>query len=54
MSFKISIVNNRFACGRAMRKMAVDKDYGLISNVKLQRISLLVWHLEFDVELKEK
>lgn len=54
MQVKMSIVNNRFRCGNFIRKIATDKDYGLISNVKLQRISFLVWHLEFDVEMKEK
>ena len=45
----ISIVNNRLRCGLYLRKIAVDKNYGVITDVKLQRISFMVWHLEFTV-----
>lgn len=52
MTLTISLVGPRYKCGRMMRSMIGDKDYGLITGVKLTRISLLTWHLQFDVEVK--
>lgn len=52
MTVTISLVNNRFACGRYLRSVAVDKKWGLITNVKLTRITIFIWHLSFDVEVK--
>ena len=53
MTLTISKVNNRFTIGQLLRKVATDKEYGLITNVRLTKISLLVWHIQFDVEIEE-
>lgn len=52
MLVTLSIVNNRWQCARALRRTATSKDFGLITNVKLQRIGFMVWHLQYDVEAK--
>jgi len=49
----ISVVNTRRTCGRYLREMATNKNTGIITNVKLQRISLLVWHLQFEMEIEK-
>ena len=54
MTFYMSKVGNRFQCGRTIRKVSRDKDFGLITDVELTRVSFLVWHLSFKVEVKEK
>lgn len=53
MQFTMSKVGTRFACGRTLRRTARDKDFGLITDVKLTRVSLFVWHLSFNVEVKK-
>lgn len=50
MVLTYSMVNNRFKCAQTIRRTARDKDLGVISNVKLQRIGFLVWYLQFEVE----
>lgn len=53
MHFTMSKVGTRFACGRTISKVSKDKDFGLITDVKLTRVSFLVWHLSFKVEVKD-
>lgn len=54
MTFKMSKVGTRFACGRTIRKVAMDDDWGLITDVKLTRVSMFTWHLSFKVEVKDE
>ena len=49
----VSQLSIRFLCGVTLRKYATNTKYGPITNVKLQRISFMVWHLEFEVAIKE-
>ena len=50
----ISYIGPRFKCGRIIKKLAKDDDYGPITKVKLKRISFLHWYLYFDIEVKKK
>lgn len=48
----MSYVGTRLQCGIFVSKVAKRKDTGVISNLKLTRVSWFVWHIYFDVELK--
>lgn len=48
----MSYVGTRWQCGNFVSRVAKRKDTGVISNMKLTRISFFVWHVYFDVELK--
>lgn len=52
MQLTITAVGTRYACGRAIRKASRRKDYGIITDVNLTRISFGVWHLQFEVKYK--
>ncbi len=53
MHFTMTKVGTRYACGRTLSKTAKSKDFGIITDVKLTRVSLFIWHLSFDVEVKK-
>lgn len=52
MTVTISKVGTRMQCGKVLRSTSKDKDFGLITDVKLTRVSFFVWHLSFDAEMK--
>jgi hypothetical protein len=52
MTVTYSIVASRFACGRMLRKAALNTDLGLITEVKLTKISFRNWHMQFKAEVK--
>jgi hypothetical protein len=52
MTVTVSAVGSRYSLAKGMKKVADDKEYGIITNVKLTKISFMTWHLEFEVEKK--
>lgn len=43
-----SVVGPKRECAKALKLVSGMKEYSYISNVKLQRISFRVWHIQFD------
>lgn len=52
MTLTISAVGTRRAVAQVLRKTQKDKDFGLITDVKVTKVSLFTWHISFDVEVK--
>ncbi len=48
-----SKVGTRMSCGIALLKLSHSKDFGVVTSVRMTRISFLVWHLQCDVKVKE-
>lgn len=48
----VSIIAPRYKCAAVLRKVARDDGSGrtVVTNVKLTRVALLTWHLEFKAE----
>lgn len=48
----ITRVATRWQCGRMLHKLARSKNVGVITDVKLTRISLFIWHLQCKAEIE--
>lgn len=53
MPLTISLVGNRWSVGRAFIKYNNQKNLGVITDVKLTRLKMFTWHLEFKTEYKD-
>lgn len=52
MELTISATGTRFAVGRVIRRASKNDSYGIITDVKLTRVSFGVWHLQFKTKYK--
>lgn len=42
----------RYRCSASIRRFASDKDFGIITDVKMVRVGFMTWALEFKTEVK--